>query len=149
MEFSIAILRHSSPKYHQQPHIAADPLAATRSACNSRSKSLHSHGLVDLMLTIINAHGYLAGVVAFLICAGLLPLIRHTAVNLDIHDLPGHLKIHAVPIPRLGGIAIGIAILASLILSPFRGAPNVTGICLAVMVIGYIGLLFDLIYLSC
>ncbi len=100
------------------------------------------------MLTIINAHGYLAGVVAFLICAGLLPLIRHTAVNLDIHDLPGHLKIHAVPIPRLGGIAIGIAILASLMLSPFRGAPNVTGICLALMVIWYIGLLDDLMNLS-
>jgi UDP-GlcNAc:undecaprenyl-phosphate/decaprenyl-phosphate GlcNAc-1-phosphate transferase len=100
------------------------------------------------MPTVISAHGYLAGVVAFLICAGLLPVIRHTAVKLDIHDLPGHLKIHAVPIPRLGGIAIGTAILASLMLSPFRSAPNVTGICLALMVIWYVGMLDDLMNLS-
>jgi UDP-GlcNAc:undecaprenyl-phosphate GlcNAc-1-phosphate transferase len=100
------------------------------------------------MPTVINGHGYSAGVFAFLICAGLLPLIRHTAVNLGIHDNPGHLKIHVVPVPRLGGIAIGIAILASLMLSPFRAAPNVTGVCLALMVIWYIGLLDDLMNLS-
>ena len=100
------------------------------------------------MLTAISAHSYLAGVVAFLICAGLLPLVRYTAVCLGVHDLPGHLKIHVVPIPRVGGIAIGLAIFASLMFSPFGSSPHLAGVCLALMVIWYVGLLDDLMNLS-
>jgi len=100
------------------------------------------------MLTAISAHSYLAGVVAFLICAGLLPLVRYTAAYLGVHDLPGHLKIHVVPIPRVGGIAIGLAIFASLMFSPFGSSPHLAGVCLALMVIWYVGLLDDLMNLS-
>jgi UDP-GlcNAc:undecaprenyl-phosphate GlcNAc-1-phosphate transferase len=100
------------------------------------------------MLTPISAHGYLGGVLAFVICVSLLPVIRATAIKLGVHDLPGHLKIHAVPIPRLGGIAIGVAVLASLMLSPVRNSPQLVGICLALMVIWYVGLLDDLMNLS-
>jgi len=96
------------------------------------------------VLTVISAHSYLAGVVAFLICAGLLPLVRYTAAYLGVHDLPGHLKIHVVPIPRVGGVEIGLAILISLMLSPFGSSPHVTEFCLALMVIWYVGLLDDL-----
>jgi UDP-GlcNAc:undecaprenyl-phosphate/decaprenyl-phosphate GlcNAc-1-phosphate transferase len=100
------------------------------------------------MPTFMTTHGYLVGVIAFLICAGFLPVIRYTALRLNVHDLPGHLKIHSVPIPRLGGIAIGIAIVTSLMFSPLRGSPHVAGICLALMVIWYVGLLDDLMNLS-
>jgi UDP-GlcNAc:undecaprenyl-phosphate GlcNAc-1-phosphate transferase len=100
------------------------------------------------MLTVMTTHGYLVGVIAFLICAGFLPIIRYTALRLNVHDLPGHLKIHSVPIPRLGGIAIGVATVTSLMFSPFRASSHVAGICLALMVIWYVGLLDDLMNLS-
>lgn len=100
------------------------------------------------MLSVISEHGYLGGVVAFAICAALLPVIRATAVHLGVHDLPGHLKIHVVPVPRLGGIAIGFAILGSLMLSRISGSQQLLGICLALMVIWYVGLLDDLMNLS-
>src|SRR5260370_7076983 len=100
------------------------------------------------MLTIISEHGYLGGVLAFIICVGLLPVIRATAIHFGVHDLPGHLKIHVVPTPRLGGIAIGFAILASLMLSPIMNSPHLVGICLALMVIWYVGLLDYLMNLS-
>jgi UDP-GlcNAc:undecaprenyl-phosphate/decaprenyl-phosphate GlcNAc-1-phosphate transferase len=100
------------------------------------------------VLTPFTTRGYLAGVVAFLICAGLLPIIRYTATNLGVHDVPGDLKIHVAPIPRLGGIAIGLAIFTSLMSSPFGGSPNVIRICLALMVIWYVGLLDDFMNLS-
>src|SRR5260370_34550486 len=102
----------------------------------------------DSMLTAISAHSYLAGVVAFLICAGLLPLVRYTAVYLGVHDLPGHLKIHVLLTPRVGVTAIGLAFFASLMFSPFGISPRLAGVCLALMVIWYVGLLDDLMNLS-
>src|SRR5258708_28277986 len=100
------------------------------------------------MLPAFSADSYWAGVVVFRICAGFLPRARYRAVYVGVHDLPGHLKIHVVPIPRVGAIAIGLAIFASLMFSPFGSSPRLAGVCLALMVIWYVGLLDDLMNLS-
>lgn len=54
--------------------------------------------------------------VAFAVALGcvlaLAPLIRRLCARWGIFDQPGHLKIHGEPIPRLGGVAIAIALAA-------------------------------------
>jgi UDP-GlcNAc:undecaprenyl-phosphate/decaprenyl-phosphate GlcNAc-1-phosphate transferase len=56
------------------------------------------------------------GVLAFAVALGcvlaLVPLIRRLCVRWAIFDQPGHLKIHGEPIPRLGGLAIAVALAA-------------------------------------
>lgn len=59
-------------------------------------------------------HGWFNGLVAFLICAGTLPVVRSFAALRNLHDQPGELKIHTVPTPRLGGVSMGLAMLAGL-----------------------------------
>lgn len=59
-------------------------------------------------------HGWFNGLVALFICAGTLPVVRSLAAHWNLHDSPGELKIHTVPTPRLGGISMGLALLAGL-----------------------------------
>ena len=53
------------------------------------------------------------------------PLVRHFAHRLELLDQPGGRKIHQVPIPRLGGVAMalafGIAIALAILASPGIG----------------------------
>jgi UDP-GlcNAc:undecaprenyl-phosphate GlcNAc-1-phosphate transferase len=63
---------------------------------------------------------------AFLIALILTPIVRDTFRSYNMVDRPGHRKVHAYPIPRVGGIAIAIAYAACLI--PGIGAqPEFTG----------------------
>ncbi len=73
----------------------------------------------------------LAGAIAFLFTAGLVPIIIALCARWRLFDAPGPLKIHSVPIPRLGGVAIALAICAATLFSdphwatrawPFFGA---------------------------
>lgn len=54
------------------------------------------------------------------------PIVRHFAHRLELLDQPGGRKIHQVPIPRLGGVAMalafGIAIALAMLASPDLGA---------------------------
>jgi UDP-GlcNAc:undecaprenyl-phosphate GlcNAc-1-phosphate transferase len=52
---------------------------------------------------------------AFLISLILTPIVRDIFRSYNMVDRPGHRKVHAYPIPRVGGIAIAIAYGASLI----------------------------------
>lgn len=56
---------------------------------------------------------YLSGILAFLVCAGLLPAVMRLARQFNLYDFTGPLKIHQIPIPRLGGIAMAMGFLAS------------------------------------
>ena len=59
-------------------------------------------------------HGWFNGLVALFICAATLPVVRSLAARWNLHDSPGELKIHTVPTPRLGGVSMGLALLAGL-----------------------------------
>src|SRR5262249_57757170 len=74
------------------------------------------------MTGLFTTHGYLAAFLSFAACAALLPLVRRFAFYFRVHDQPGHLKIHNVPIPRLGGVAMMLAIVLGLVVSTY-GAP--------------------------
>lgn len=69
--------------------------------------------------------------VAFVTSAVLTPIVRGLCIRFGIFDSPGLLKIHQRPIPRLGGIAITIAVVAGcaagshfrlVTLAPFLGS---------------------------
>src|SRR3569623_685914 len=46
---------------------------------------------------------------AFLIALILTPIVRDTFRSYNMVDRPGQRKVHAYPIPRVGGIALAIA----------------------------------------
>ena len=68
----------------------------------------------------------LAFAVALVVGLIVTPVIRHYAHGLDLLDQPGGRKIHQVPIPRLGGLAMalafGAAIVSAAIMSGDLGA---------------------------
>jgi len=67
--------------------------------------------------------------VALVVGLLLTPIVRHFAHNFDLLDQPGGRKVHRVPIPRLGGMAMalafGVALGMATILSPDLGAVDV------------------------
>jgi len=54
---------------------------------------------------------------AFFIALVLSPIIRDIFRSYNVVDHPGHRKVHAYPVPRLGGIAVGIAYAIGLLTS--------------------------------
>ncbi|MBI5399372.1 undecaprenyl/decaprenyl-phosphate alpha-N-acetylglucosaminyl 1-phosphate transferase [Candidatus Saganbacteria bacterium] len=68
---------------------------------------------------------FLTFLLAFLITYFVTPIIKKIAVKINAVDLPGDRKIHAFPIPRLGGVAIWagfiIAISCAYFLAGFFG----------------------------
>ena len=74
----------------------------------------------------------------------LVPLVCSVAIKLGIVDNPGHRKIHTKPIPRLGGVAIYLAVFLGAL--PLLEADGKTaGLLLAATFIFVIGFLDDLL----
>jgi UDP-GlcNAc:undecaprenyl-phosphate GlcNAc-1-phosphate transferase len=99
---------------------------------------------------------FLAGT-SFICCLFLTPVVRKWSQRHGLLDRPtSGRKLHAVPTPRVGGIAIGISYLAALgilLLSPLHGAetvnlPLVIHLLPAAGVVFATGLLDDLVGLS-
>lgn len=66
---------------------------------------------------------YVAAFVSAALLSGVLtPGVRRAALALGVLDVPDHRKVHAIPVPRLGGVAVGLAValavLAALLASP-------------------------------
>lgn len=99
------------------------------------------------MAHLVSTHGYLAAFLSFVVCAALLPFIRRAAFRFHMQDQPGHLKIHNVPIPRLGGVAMIVAIVAGLGVSTYGSPLQLLNFYLALGLIWYIGFLDDLMSL--
>ena len=59
-------------------------------------------------------------VAAFLMTAGGTPVVRRLGLRFGLLDQPGARKLHARPVPLLGGVAILGSVLAALLLSPTR-----------------------------
>jgi UDP-GlcNAc:undecaprenyl-phosphate GlcNAc-1-phosphate transferase len=78
----------------------------------------------------------------------LTPLVRHVCRRLRLYDLPGPLKIHSQPVPRLGGIAIALAFVAGVALERIRINSSTWLIFLALFLIWVTGVVDDLRGLS-
>ena len=86
----------------------------------------------------------LTGGVAFCASACLAPVVRSLARRWELYDRPGELKIHAGAIPRVGGVAIGLAFLAALLTRRHLVHTAMTGFMVGLTVVFLSGLVDDL-----
>lgn len=84
-----------------------------------------------------------ASALAFAITLLFVPLVMHACKRWQLFDCPGALKIHSRPIPRLGGVAIVLAIvLSSFVVSP-RAALRIWSFFAALLVVWIASLIDD------
>jgi UDP-GlcNAc:undecaprenyl-phosphate GlcNAc-1-phosphate transferase len=78
-----------------------------------------------------------AGAAALALSLAFVPVARRSALHLDITDRPGRGKVHKVPTPYLGGVAVAAAVLGATLLGGWRGeAMSVLGAGLLVACVG-------------
>jgi UDP-GlcNAc:undecaprenyl-phosphate GlcNAc-1-phosphate transferase len=86
----------------------------------------------------------LIAVTALGLAAGATPLVRQLAQRLGILDAPSQRKVHSVPVPRLGGLAIFAAFILALVFFGDRLYVNqVVGIFLGATLVSMLGLWDD------
>lgn len=89
----------------------------------------------------------LAAGVAFLICFGMTPPVKHFAELIGAVDQPSERRINKVPIPRMGGLAIFLGfVLTALLFVPL--SIKVTGILLGAVIIAVMGAVDDIVSLK-
>ena len=83
-------------------------------------------------------------IAAFGLCLGTTPIVKRAALHLKIIDHPGPRKIHAVPMPLLGGMAIyTAAVIAFLLFSDGTARSQITAILAGATLLTAIGVLDD------
>src|SRR5579872_1482193 len=92
----------------------------------------------------MNVRVLVSAVVAFASCVALLPVVSHICWRWRALDFPGPLKIHSRPVPRLGGIAVVIAIVAGMAASAYTSARRDWPCVAAFGLIWAVGLIDDL-----
>ncbi len=90
---------------------------------------------------------FLAFIVALSITAVLIPLLERWAPIVGLTDRPGPRKVHATPVPRVGGIAMACGMLAPLLLAAEPG-PSLTGLLLGIVVLLVFGVWDDRVELG-
>src|SRR3984957_18102741 len=96
----------------------------------------------------LHFHGWFNGLVSFSICLLGLIVVHKLAERWRLHDSPGELKIHTTPTPRLGGIAMGLAILIGISIGGTSLFSRAGDVYLALVIIWITGLIDDLRGLS-
>jgi UDP-GlcNAc:undecaprenyl-phosphate/decaprenyl-phosphate GlcNAc-1-phosphate transferase len=77
---------------------------------------------------------FLAFVVALTITAALIPVLVHWAPTIGLTDAPGPRKVHSIPVPRVGGLAMAVGLLLpTLITVPLT--PSIRGLLLGLVVL--------------
>jgi UDP-GlcNAc:undecaprenyl-phosphate GlcNAc-1-phosphate transferase len=86
----------------------------------------------------------LIGLSAFMLAAGATPVMRRVAFRLGIVDMPTARKVHTSPMPLMGGVAIYIAFIISLVLLGNRAyVREVVGILAGATLCSFVGLWDD------
>jgi len=81
---------------------------------------------------------------AFFVTYLLTPVVTQFASKINAVDVPGERKIHSIPIPRLGGIAIFIGYLTACLIANIYGYKINPGIIAGSAVLMFIGLIDDI-----
>ena len=97
---------------------------------------------IDLWVKLI-----LAAAVAFLVCFAMTPPVKRFAERIGAVDQPSERRINKVPIPRMGGLAIFLGfVLTVLLFVPL--STQVTGILLGAVIIAVMGAVDDIVSLN-
>ncbi len=92
--------------------------------------------------------GAIAAGSGFVLVVLLVPIVRKLCVRWRLYDWPGPLKLHKRPIPRLGGIAIALAIVGGVFLSIPFAATGELQLFTAIALICIVGAIDDIRALS-
>jgi UDP-GlcNAc:undecaprenyl-phosphate GlcNAc-1-phosphate transferase len=90
---------------------------------------------------------FLAFVVALSTTAALIPLLSRWAPSVGLTDKPGPRKVHAVPVPRVGGLAMAIGILVPVLVTVPLTEP-IRGVLLGILILLGFGLWDDRVELG-
>lgn len=88
-------------------------IGSARPSAQGRAHSDEAHAASGSQGDRMNAAGAASCIVAFASSAILTPVARQICIRFGVLDRPGPLKIHAQPIPRLGGVVITLAIIGA------------------------------------
>jgi UDP-N-acetylmuramyl pentapeptide phosphotransferase/UDP-N-acetylglucosamine-1-phosphate transferase len=79
----------------------------------------------------------------------MIPVIIKLTHRRQLLDFPGIRKIHQIPTPTMGGIAVFASLLITLLLSvDFKNSPQVPGFLTALTIIFFVGLKDDILFFS-
>jgi UDP-GlcNAc:undecaprenyl-phosphate GlcNAc-1-phosphate transferase len=90
---------------------------------------------------------FLAFVVALSVTAALIPLLVRWAPAIGLTDAPGPRKVHSIPVPRVGGLAMAVGLLLPTLLT-VELTPSVRGLILGLVVLLLFGLWDDRVSLG-
>lgn len=95
----------------------------------------------DIMALEVNGHNVIViAIISFLVSLVLVPICKKVAIHVNAMDIPNKRKVHKVPMPRLGGLAI---YLSFLICYMFFG--QLTTHMLSIIIASFIIVLFGII----
>jgi UDP-GlcNAc:undecaprenyl-phosphate GlcNAc-1-phosphate transferase len=104
--------------------------------------------MTDLFQTHLHFHGWFNGAASLAVCAVFLPLVLQLANRWRLYDLPGSLKPHLVPTPRLGGLAMGCALVVGMSIGGMGLFSRALAVFVALLIVWLTGLVDDLRGLS-
>jgi UDP-GlcNAc:undecaprenyl-phosphate GlcNAc-1-phosphate transferase len=90
---------------------------------------------------------FLAFVVALSVTAALIPVLSHWAPAIGLTDAPGPRKVHSIPVPRVGGLAMAVG-LALPTLMTVQLTPSIRGLLIGLVVLLLFGLWDDRVNLG-
>jgi UDP-GlcNAc:undecaprenyl-phosphate GlcNAc-1-phosphate transferase len=90
---------------------------------------------------------FLAFVVALSVTAALIPLLVRWAPAIGLTDTPGPRKVHSIPVPRVGGLAMAVGLLLPTLIT-VELTPSIRGLLLGLVVLLLFGLWDDRVNLG-
>ena len=85
---------------------------------------------------------FLAFVVALSVTAALIPVLMRWAPTIGLTDAPGPRKVHSIPVPRVGGLAMAVGLLVPTLIT-VQLVPPIRGLLLGLVVLLVFGLWDD------
>ena len=90
---------------------------------------------------------FLAFVVALSVTAALIPILVRWAPAIGLTDAPGPRKVHSIPVPRVGGLAMAVGLLVPTLITVDL-TPSIRGVLLGLVVLLLFGLWDDRVTLG-
>ena len=90
---------------------------------------------------------FLAFVVALTVTAALIPVLVHWAPTIGLTDAPGPRKVHSIPVPRVGGLAMAVGLLLPTLIT-VELTPSIRGLLIGLVVLLVFGVWDDRVTLG-
>jgi len=92
-------------------------------------------------------HGMTLFAASMLLTFAMMPMLIRLAIKIDALDYPDARRVHAIPTPRIGGLAVLCAVNITLLFN-FNYSLEFKGVCISALIVGLLSLWDDLKELS-